>query len=181
MGFVNAHFVAYAQDLGASTIAAAGALATVGVTGVIGALTFGNMADRRNPRHVLAVAYSFRGIGYVFLLLAPNLWIATLGVMIIGASWTSVISLTGAVSADQFGLKRLGTVYGTIFGIMPLGAASGVWIAGRMYDTQGNYDIALAAAMIVGLASAILIGIPKYRQLAPEVKTTQSAIPSIAD
>ena len=85
------------------------------------------------------------------------------------------------ISADQFRLKRLGTVYGTIFGIMPLGAASGVWIAGRMYDTQGNYDIALAAAMIVGLASAILIGIPKYRQLAPEVKTTQSAIPSIAD
>nr|MBC8290392.1 MFS transporter [Planctomycetota bacterium] len=123
MGFVNAHFVAYAQDLGASTVTSAAALATVGVTGVIGALTFGNLADRHNPRYVLAVAYSFRGIGYAVLLLAPSLWVATLGVMIIGASWTSVISLTGSVAADQFGLRRLGTGYGAIFGIMPLGAA----------------------------------------------------------
>jgi MFS family permease len=151
-------------------VTAAAALATVGITGVIGALTFGNMADRRNPRYVLAVAYSFRGIGYGVLLLAPSLWVATLGVMIIGASWTSVISLTGAVSADQFGLRRLGTVYGAIFGIMPLGAASGVWIAGRMYDTQGNYDMALWAAMAVGITASVLIGLPRYRQLAPEVE-----------
>jgi MFS family permease len=123
MGFVNAHFVAYAQELGASTIVSAGALATVGVTGVIGALTFGNIGDRYNTRYVLAVAYSFRGIGYAVLLLSNSLPMATIGVMIIGASWTTVISLTGSVSADQFGLRRLGTVYGAIFGIMPLGAA----------------------------------------------------------
>ena len=63
MGFVNAHFVAYAEGLGAGTVLAAGALASVGVTGVIGALTFGNLGDRYNTRIVLAVAYSFRGIG----------------------------------------------------------------------------------------------------------------------
>ncbi len=175
MGFVNAHFVAYAEGLGASSIVGAGALATVGVTGVIGALTFGNLGDRYNTRYVLAVAYSFRGIGYGVLLLANSLPMATLGVMIIGASWTTVISLTGSVSAEQFGLRRLGTVYGAIFGIMPLGAASGVWIAGRIYDTQGSYDIALWAAMGVGLTAASLIGLPNFRQLAPEINETEPA------
>jgi len=95
--------------------------------------------------------------------------------MIIGASWTSVISLTGSVSAEQFGLRRLGTVYGAIFGIMPLGAASGVWIAGRVYDSQGSYDLALWAAMAVGLTSAALIGVPKYQQLAPEIDRSAAA------
>ena len=170
MGFVNAHFVAFAEGLGAGTIAAAIALASVGVMGVAGALGFGYMADRRDTRRVLAVAYSFRGIGYGVLLLANSLPMATLGVMIIGASWTTVISLTGAVSADQFGLRRLGTVYGAIFGVMPLGAALGVWIAGRVYDSTGSYDIALWISMAVGLTSAALIGIPKYRQLAPQVQ-----------
>ena len=170
MGFVNAHFVAYAEGLGAGTIAAASALATVGVMGVVGALTFGNMADRKGTRPVLAIAYAFRGVGYAFLLMANGLPMATIGVMFIGLSWTSVISLTGAVSADQFGLRRLGTVYGAIFGIMPLGAASGVWIAGRVYDSQGSYDIALWISMAVGLTSAALIGLPRYRQLAPEVR-----------
>jgi MFS family permease len=118
------------------------------------------------------VAYSFRGIGYGILLLAGSLWGATIGVMIIGASWTTVISLTGSVSADQFGLRRLGTVYGTIFGVMPLGAAAGVWIAGKIYDSQGSYDIALMAAMAVGLIAAVVIGLPRYRQLAPEIQPT---------
>ena len=175
MGFVNAHFVAYAEGFGASSIVAAGALATVGVTGVIGALTFGNIGDRYNTRYILAVAYSFRGIGYGVLLLANSLPLATVGGMIIGASWTSVISLTGSVSAEQFGLRRLGTVYGAIFGIMPLGAASGVWIAGRVYDSQGSYDLALWAAMAVGLTSAALIGVPKYQQLAPEIDRSAAA------
>ncbi len=176
MGFVNAHFIAYAEGLGAGSVLAAGALATVGVTGVIGALTFGNLGDRYNTRYVLAVAYSFRGIGYGVLLLASSLWMATIGVMIIGASWTTVISLTGSVSADQFGLRRLGTVYGSIFGVMPLGAAAGVWIAGKIYDSQGSYDIALMAAMAVGLTAAVVIGLPRYRQLAPEIQPTTASV-----
>ena len=167
MGFVNAHFVAYATDMGAGTIAAASALASVGVMSVAGALTFGHFADRRGARAALAIAYAFRGAGYAVLLLADSLPMATLGVMILGMSWTSVISLTGAVSADQFGLRRLGTVYGAIFGIMPVGASLGVWVAGQVFDATGTYDAALWASMAVGLAAAAIVGIPRYRQLAP--------------
>ena len=175
MGFVNAHFVAYAEELGAGTIAAASGLATVGVMGVVGAITFGNLGDRKSTRHVLALAYSFRGIGYGVLLMANALPMAILGIMIIGASWTTVISLTGSVSADQFGLRRLGTVYGMIFGIMPIGAALGVWVAGFVYDKTGTYDIALWSAMFVGLGAAAIIGLPKYRQLAPEIQPAVAA------
>jgi predicted MFS family arabinose efflux permease len=167
MGFVNAHFVAYATDMGAGTIAAASALASVGVMSVAGALTFGYFADRRGARPALAIAYAFRGAGYAVLLLANSLPMATLGVMILGLSWTSVISLTGVVSADQFGLRRLGTVYGMIFGIMPLGHSLGMWIAGSVYDSTGSYDVALWASMALGLAAAAIVGIPRYRQLAP--------------
>jgi MFS family permease len=169
MGFVNAHFVAFATGLGASTIAASSALASVGVMSIIGALSFGYLADRRGKRPMLALAYAFRGAGYGVLLMANSLPIAMLGVMIAGASWTSAISLTGAVSADEFGLRRLGTVYGAIFAIMPIGASLGVWIAGRVYDTNGNYDLALWLSMGVGLGAAAIIGLPRYRTLAPEV------------
>ena len=167
MGFVNAHYVAFATGLGAGTIAAASSLATVGVMSIAGALIFGSFADRGGARPVLAIAYTFRGVGYAVLLLADSLPMATLGVMILGMSWTSVISLTGAVSADQFGLRRLGTVYGAIFGIMPVGASLGVWVAGQVFDATGTYDAALWASMAVGLAAAAIVGIPRYRQLAP--------------
>ncbi len=169
MGFVNAHYIAYATELGAGAVAAAGSLASVGVMGIIGALGFGYFADRRGTRPELSIAYTFRGLGYAVLLLADSLTMATLGVMIIGMSWTSVISLTGAVSADQFGLRRLGTVYGAIFGIMPLGASTGVWVAGKVFDSDGNYNLALWISMALGLGVAALIGLPRYRQLAPRL------------
>lgn len=169
MGFVNAHFVAFATGLGAGTVAAASSLATVGVMSILGALLFGYLADRRGTRPILSIAYGIRGLGYAVMLMADSLPMATLGVMIIGVSWTSVISLTGAVSADQFGLRRLGTVYGAIFAIMPLGASSGVWVAGRVFDSDGNYDLALWISMALGIGVAALIGLPRYRQLAPPV------------
>ena len=180
MGFVNAHFVAYATGFGVGAVAAASSLASVGVMGIAGALLFGYLADRRGTRPILAIAYSFRGVGYAVLLMADSLPMATLGVMFIGASWTSVISLTGAVSADQFGLRRLGTVYGAVFAIMPLGASSGVWVAGRVFDADGNYDLALWISMGVGLGAAALIGLPRYRQLAPQVAMDNAAEPSSA-
>ena len=169
MGFVNAHFIAYATGLGAGTVAAAGSLASVGAMSIAGAFIFGYFSDKRGGRPILAIAYGCRGLGYGVLLLADSLPMATLGVMIIGISWTSVISLTGVISADQFGLRRLGTVYGSIFGIMPLGAASGVWIAGRVFDETGTYDLALQISMVLGLSAALLIGLPRYRALAPEL------------
>jgi MFS family permease len=168
MGFVNAHFVAFATGLGVGSIAAAMALATIGVTSTVGALGFGFLADRRGVRPVLATAYLLRGLGYAVLLTADSLAVATMGLLVIGLSWTSVIALTGSASAEQFGLRRLGTVYGAMFAVMPVGASLGVWIAGLAFDSTGTYDLALWISLALGVGSAALVGLPRYRQLAPE-------------
>ena len=160
MGFVNAHFVAYTTDLGATAVQGAGALATVGVAGLVGGLGFGYFADRFGRRPLLAIAYSMRVFGYIVLLIATNLPLAILGVVIIGSSWTSVISLTGTVISDEFGLKRLGTIYGTMFTVMPLGASSAVWLAGQLYDTTGSYELALWISLGMGLIATFAVGMP---------------------
>lgn len=160
MGFVNAHFVAFATDLGATAVQGAIALATVGVSGLAGGLCFGFLADKFGRRPLLAIAYGMRAIGYGVLLVAGSLPIAILGVVIIGSSWTSVISLTGTVTSDEFGLRRLGTIYGTMFMVMPFGASSAVWLAGKIYDTNGNYDLAMWISLAMGVIAATAVGIP---------------------
>lgn len=160
MGFVNAHFVAYTTDFGATAVQGAGALATVGIAGLAGGLGFGYLADKYGRRPLLAISYSFRALGYAVLLLANSLPMATLGVVIIGSSWTSVISLTATVTSDEYGLRRLGTIYGTMFAVMPFGASSAIWLAGRNYDAYGNYDLAMWVSMGMGLIAAAAIILP---------------------
>ncbi len=160
MGFVNAHFVAYTTDFGATAVQGAGALATVGVAGLIGGLAFGYFADKFGRRPLLSVAYGMRMLGYAVLLMATNLPLAVVGIVIIGSSWTSVISLTGTVTSDQFGLRRLGTIYGTMFMVMPFGASSAVWIAGHIYDLYGNYNLAMWISLVMGFIAMVAIGTP---------------------
>ena len=160
MGFVNAHFVAFATDFGATAVQGAIALATVGISGLAGGLCFGFLADKFGRRPLLAIAYGMRAIGYGVLLVAGSLPIAILGVVIIGSSWTSVISLTGTVTSDEFGLRRLGTIYGTMFMVMPFGASSAVWLAGKIYDTNGNYDLAMWISLGMGVIAATAVGMP---------------------
>ena len=57
MGFVNAHFVAFATDFGATAVQGAIALATVGVSGLAGGLCFGFLADKFGRRPLLSIAY----------------------------------------------------------------------------------------------------------------------------
>ena len=160
MGFVNAHFVAYTTDLGATAVQGAYALSTVGIAGLAGGLGFGFLADKFGRRPLLSVAYGMRALGYVVLLMATSLPLAILGVVFIGSSWTSVISLTGTVTSDEFGQRRLGTIYGTMFMVMPFGASSSVWLAGRIYDTTGSYTNAMWISLVMGLIAAIAIAMP---------------------
>mgnify|MGYP006178267963 CR=1 FL=1 len=160
MGFVNAHFVAYTTDFGTTAINGAYALATVGVAGIAGGLGFGFLADKFGRRPLLSIAFMMRTIGYVVLLMATSLPGAIVGIVIIGSSWTSVISLTGTVSSDEFGLRRLGTIIGTMFMVMPIGASTAVWLAGQIYDSTGSYEYALWISLGMGLIGFISIAMP---------------------
>ncbi|MEE8046427.1 MAG: MFS transporter [Dehalococcoidia bacterium] len=160
MGFVNAHFVAYTTDFGTTAIQGAYALASVGIAGLAGGLGFGVLADKFGRRPLLSIAFVIRATGYLVLLVSSGLPGAILGIAIIGSSWTSVISLTGTVSSDEFGLRRLGTIVGTMFMVMPIGASLAVWLAGYVYDSTGSYDIALWISFGMGLIGALTIAMP---------------------
>jgi len=43
---------------------------------------------------------------------------------------------------------------------MPLGASSAVWLAGRIYDSTGSYDIALWISLGMGLLGAAAVAMP---------------------
>jgi MFS family permease len=179
MSFVNAHFVTYAQDLGYHPMVAAGIFSMIGACAITGALYLGHLSDKLGRRRLLSFSYQLRGLGFVVVLLSmgipflgiPPLGIGSLvvGVMLVGISWNAVVSITAAYASDRFGVKNLGSIYGMMFAVMPIGSGLGAFLGGTLYDVRGTYDVAIWSNIILlTLAAASVLSIKDSRVAVPE-------------
>ena len=184
MSFVNAHFVTYVQDLGYHKMVAAGAFSLIGASAIIGALLLGHLSDQHGRRILLSLSYHLRAMGFVLVLLSmgipifniPSMGIATLlvGILMVGFSWNATTSITAAYASDRFGLSQLGTIYGTMFAVMPLGSGLGAYLGGLLYDAQGTYAIAIWSNIVLLLLATGTVFSIKDRRL-------PRAVPAPAD
>jgi MFS family permease len=157
MSFASTHFVPFAMDMGFEQMSAANALGLVGACSLAGGLTAGYLGDRFSRKNVLATVYLLRGLSFAILLQAHDLPTLYLGSFVLGISWTSTGALTSAIAADKFGLKHLGTIYGTMFTIMPIGTGIGAYLAGVIYEARHGYELSLIASALAGLIAAVVV------------------------
>lgn len=160
MSFANTHFIPFASDMGMDDMAAAQALGLVGAFSIIGGLTAGALADKVGRKNMLALVYFIRGFSFLVLFQAHDLPSLYLGSLFLGISWTSTGPLTSALTADRCGLASLGTIYGSMFTIMPIGSAVGAFVDGLIYDRYGTYEPSLLLSALAGfIASVVVFGV----------------------
>ncbi len=158
MGWVMTYFVDYATRLGLSHTVAATGLALTGWASIGGAFATGWWLDRTGSTLPLAVVYALRGLGFVLLL-----WIGghTVGLLfaafVIGFSWSATTPLTSSLCATLFGRRRLGTIFGLLFAVMPVGTAAGSALAGLLFDWTGSYTVSLLLSAAAGLSAAAVV------------------------
>ncbi|WP_246025518.1 MFS transporter [Saccharopolyspora antimicrobica] len=174
-GLVNTHFVPAAHDHGMPTTTAAGLLAVIGVFDVAGTVLSGWLTDKVNPRILLAVYYTLRGIS---LFVLPQLFAPSVGanmvlfVVFYGLDWVATVPPTMALCREHFG-PRASVVFGWVFASHQVGAAAVATIAGVVRDQFGDYAAAwYGAGLLCLLATAFSVSI---RRRAPEEVTTVSA------
>ncbi len=178
MSFVNAHFVTYARDLGYHPMVAAGIFSLIGLCAITGALYLGHLSDRLGRRQLLSFSYQLRAVGFTVVLLSmgisflgiPPLGIGPLviGVVLVGFSWNAVVSITAAYASDRFGVTNLGSIYGLMFAVMPIGSGLGAYLGGFLYDSRGTYDLAIWSNIIfLTLATASVFSIKDRRVALP--------------
>ncbi|HYU17269.1 MAG TPA: MFS transporter [Chloroflexota bacterium] len=172
MSFASTHFVPFAMDMGFEPMAAANALGLVGGFSIVGGLGAGYLADRFSRKNVLAAVYLIRGLAFGVLLEARDLPTLYLGSLLLGVSWTSTSPLTSAITADRCGLKNLGTIFGMMFTIMPIGSAVGAYLGGVVYERAHSYELSLTASAIAGLAAALVVHGVRGPQ--PEIQSSRS-------
>jgi predicted MFS family arabinose efflux permease len=157
-GLIGTHFIPAANDHGMPTTVAAGLLATIGILDVAGTVFSGWLTDRVDPRLLLVVYYTGRGISLLLLpaLLSPHAEPSTwVFVIFYGLDWVATVPPTIVLCRNYFG-TRSPVVFGWVFASHQLGAAIAAAGAGRLRDIQGNYDMAFYLAAGLCFVAAVL-------------------------
>lgn len=158
MAWVMTFFVDYALQHGLGRGLAATGLSLMGWMSLAGALATGWWQDRAGTTLPLSVVYALRGIGFGLLLLAGS-WMPAilLAVAVIGLSWSATTPLTSSLCVALYGRRNLGTIFGLLFAIMPVGSAAGASLSGLLYDFMGAYQPSLLLNLVAGLLAALVV------------------------
>ena len=171
------HFIAMGHDHGLSQVQAAGILALMGIFDLVGTTASGWLTDRYDPRRLLFVYYSLRGLSLIYLPFsgfAPE-QLLLFGIFY-GLDWIATVPPTVKLTNQSFGEKSAPVVFGWVFCGHMLGAACAAFLAGALREHFGSYQEALVLAGLTGILAALMalwIGRPSAagagRSAVPEV------------
>ncbi len=157
-GLIGTHFIPAANDHGMPTTVAAGLLATIGILDVAGTVFSGWLTDRVDPRLLLVVYYTGRGVSLMLLpsLLSPHAEPSTwVFVIFYGLDWVATVPPTIVLCRNYFGANTP-VVFGWVFASHQLGAAIAAAGAGKLRDVQGSYNVAFYVAAGLCIVAALL-------------------------
>ena len=128
-----------------------------GLANICGSLLFGRLGDRYRKKYLLSALYFGRSVVIGLFLIVPlTNFTALLFGAFIGFLWLATVPLTSGTVAQIFGSRYLSTLYGVVFFSHQIGSFMGVWLAGRLYDSTGSYDVVWWMAIALGVLATLV-------------------------
>ncbi|HEY7492537.1 MAG TPA: MFS transporter, partial [Candidatus Tectomicrobia bacterium] len=146
----------FATDRGLPLETAAHAFGLMAMCSMVGSLLAGAVSDRIGRKNVLGLAYLIRAGTFLLLLLWHHELALYVFAVVGGLVWLATPPSTIALTGEIYGLRSLGTLGSVSLLAHQIGGGASVWLAGKLYDLRGSYDIAFMLA-VVALLSASLI------------------------
>ena len=154
------HQTKYLAEIGFSAELAAYALGLVAFTGVAGQIGLGALSDRIGREWVWSISCLGFVACYVLLLAmktAPSPALLYLMVATQGAIGYGMASVYPSIMAELFHSRRYGQIFGIFGAASGLGAATGPWVTGLLFDVTGGYDAGWLAAL--GACALSMLGV----------------------
>lgn len=141
---------AFARDHGASEIAAAALVSTIGGTSIFGRVILGPLADRIGVQLLFKLTVLMMAVSYAIWLLSSYVWLVLFAV-VLGTSYGSRIAAVPAVLIELFGSENLGSTLGVFFTASAVSALLGPTLAGFAVELSGGYRGGILFALATGL------------------------------
>jgi MFS family permease len=159
LSVVVVHGVIHAIGIGVSPASAANILAIIGLTGIMGRLAFGRLADVIGMKLVLVVSLVLMLVAFLWLTIARNTWMCYLFAAVFGSSYGTFEILQSPLVAELFGVSSLGIISGVVHNFASTAVMVGPVLAGYIYDITGSYQVAflLCATMALGSITCVTL------------------------
>jgi MFS family permease len=155
-GIIGVHFLPHSIDHGIPEVTAASVLALMGAMNFVGTIASGWLTDRYDPRKLLAVYYSLRGLSLLLLPFVTEFAGLAVFAVFFGLDYIATVPPTVALVADRFGRMNVGAVFGWVFFSHQVGAALASYLGGVARDSLGDYTAAFLAAGILAILAALM-------------------------
>lgn len=162
------HQAAFLVDQGITPIVAASVISVVGVSSIVGKTGGGWLSDLmdREVIYVLGMGSMVLSILMLGLVaIAPSPWAAYGYAVLLGLGYSVTASLIPAMVSDRFRGRHFGAIFGVSQIGSAVGSALGSWVAGRIFDATGSYQLAFIGAVVTAVAGAILVWIARALRL----------------
>jgi MFS family permease len=158
-GLIGTHLIPASMEHGIPEVTAATLLAAIGVFDLIGTTASGWLTDRWDSRYLLVWYYGLRGLSLLFLPYALGTQFLALAAFVVfyGLDWVATVPPTVRLTADVFGKRNVGLMYGWISAAHQLGAATAAFGAGAVRTWLGSYQVAFMTSGLLCLLAAGLV------------------------
>jgi sugar phosphate permease len=167
-GIIGVHFVPHSIDHGIPEVTAASVLALMGAMNFVGTITSGWLTDRYDPRKLLAVYYSLRGLSLLLLPFVTEFAGLAVFAVFFGLDYIATVPPTVALVADRFGRAHVGAVFGWVFFAHQVGAALASFLGGVTRDSLGDYTAAFLGAGVLAILASLMVLVIRREVASPE-------------
>jgi len=155
---LHVHQVAFLVDHGLDAMFAASVVGAVGIASIFGKTGGGWLADRfeRESIYLAGITILVGSVGALALVGAsPSRTGAFVFAAMLGLGYSATASITPVMLSDRFRGRHFGLILG--MGLMgsALGSAVGPWLAGRLFDATGSYELPFTIAAACGVVSGV--------------------------
>ncbi len=160
MSAVLVHMVPMSVDRGYTESQSAWILSACALSGVLGKVIFGWIADHVDTRLAFWASMGSQAVGVAGILYFDDLTMLILVGGVFGFGMGGIVPLWGTMTGEAFGRQNFGRATGFMSPFMFLIHAIGVPYAGYVYDVRGSYDFALKTFFVTyALAAICLFGL----------------------
>jgi sugar phosphate permease len=147
------HAVLHANIGFAMPLKEAGKLMLVfSMVAMVSKLLSGFVADLIDRHKVFTGCFAIMLIGVIGLASMRADWLFPAAITI-AIGWGGLFTLYNMLAVNNFGLREIGRINGTVSLLESVGAGLGSWVTGMLFDAYGSYRVAFTMlAVMVGIA-----------------------------